>query len=287
MRIVKAYQLHLAENRAGSVVFASPHSGCDYPQSFLESSILNEHDIRSSEDAFVDRLFADAPALGAPLLVARSPRAFIDLNRGREELDPGLISGIRRRMQNPRIASGLGVIPRVVSNGRAIYRRKITLAESEARIRAHWVPYHAALERLLKETRTACGEAILIDCHSMPSEAIESIRTTSGTTPDVVLGDRYGSAARPDIVEQIEAAFASAGFQVARNTPFAGAFIAQHYGRPSRNQHVVQVEINRALYMNEAEIRPNKSFESFRGMLNQVIARIIEIGVRKNRLAAE
>ena len=284
---MKAYRLYLAENRAGSVVFASPHSGSDYPRSFLESSILNEHDIRSSEDAFVDRLFADAPALGAPLLVARSPRAFIDLNRGREELDPGLISGIRRRMQNPRIASGLGVIPRVVSNGRAIYRRKITLAESEARIRAHWVPYHAALERLLKETCATCGEAILMDCHSMPSEAIDSIRTTTGTVPDVVLGDRYGSAARPEIVKQIEAAFASAGFQVARNTPFAGAFITQHYGRPSRNQHVVQVEINRALYMDEDKIRPNKSFESFRSTLNQVIARIIEIGVRKNRLAAE
>jgi N-formylglutamate amidohydrolase len=271
------FSLALPETRTTGVVFASPHSGRDYPWELLRRSVLDERSIRSSEDAFVDTLFESAPQLGAPLLAASAPRAFVDLNRGSDELDPGVIEGVRHVVHNPRISSGLGVIPRVVANGRAIYRGKISLVEARSRIAAVWTPYHATLQRLLAEARRDFGMALLIDCHSMPHEAIDSI-SSGGRTPDVVLGDRFGAACSPEIVDRIEAAFAAAGLRVARNAPFAGAYVTQHYGRPSRGQHAVQVEIDRALYMDEAEIRPNGGFAELRATLTSVIAEIVEIG---------
>ena len=273
-----AYVLTLPEMRATSVVFASPHSGSDYPSDFVTRSILDERAIRSSEDAFVDTLFASAPAQGAPLLAARAPRAFLDLNRSADELDPALIEGVRSAAHNPRVSSGLGVIPRVVANGRTIYRGKIGLDEARARIRDHWVPYHARLSALMDEGLAAFGEAILIDCHSMPHEAIDSMNHPRGYRPDVVLGDRFGASARADVMDRIEQAFVGAGLRVIRNAPFAGAYTAQHYGRPSRRQHVVQVEIDRALYMDERTIRPHEGFEAFRALLDGIIAEIADIG---------
>jgi N-formylglutamate amidohydrolase len=275
-----------AQQRSG-VVFASPHSGSDYPDSFVESTLLNAHLIRSSEDAFVDRLFDCAPDLGAPLLTAGAPRAYVDMNRSCDELDPALIIGVRKNGHNPRIASGLGVIPRVVANGRAIYRGKLSRAEAEHRIGTYWRPYHVELQTQLSRAREQFGQAILIDCHSMPHEAIENLGARGGVRPEVVLGDRFGAAAGAEVVERIEAAFAAAGLVVARNAPFAGAFITQNYGRPSRRQHAVQIEIDRALYMDENRILPNANFASFRALLRQVIAEIIEIGCEQMPLAAE
>jgi N-formylglutamate amidohydrolase len=270
------YTLEMPTERTTGVVFASPHSGRDYPWDFLRRSPLDEQAIRSSEDAFVDTLFERAPHLGAPLLAARMPRAYVDLNRASDELDPGVVEGVRHVVHNPRISSGLGVIPRVVANGRAIYRGKITLAEARGRLAEVWTPYHATLQRLLAEARRDFGTAILIDCHSMPHEAIDAI-SSGGRTPDVVLGDRFGAAAAPEIVDRIEAAFAAAGLRVARNAPFAGAFIAQQYGRPSRGQHVVQVEIDRALYMDEPAIRPHGGFADLRTALDAVMSEIVDL----------
>ncbi len=190
-----AYDLSLPETRGTSVVFASPHSGSDYPADFLARSVLDERAIRSSEDAFVDRLFSSATAHGAPLLTARVPRAYLDLNRSTDELDPALIDGVRSAAHNPRVSSGLGVIPRVVANGRTIYRGKIGIEEARARIRDHWMPYHARLSSLIDESLLTFGEAILIDCHSMPHEAIDSMSHPKGYRPDVVLGDRFGASA--------------------------------------------------------------------------------------------
>ena len=274
----EAFVLTEPAERATSVLFASPHSGSDYPADFLASSILDERAIRSSEDAFVDRLFASATHHGAPLLAARAPRAFLDLNRSADELDPALIEGVRSAAHNPRVSSGLGVIPRVVANGRSIYRGKIELHEARRRIADHWVPYHARLSALIDDSLAAFGEAILIDCHSMPHEAIESMNHPKGYRPDVVLGDRFGASARGDVVDRVEQAFVAAGLRVIRNAPFAGAYTAQHYGRPSRRQHVVQVEIDRALYMDERTIRPHAGFEAFRAVLDGVIAEIAGIG---------
>ncbi|WP_322892977.1 MULTISPECIES: N-formylglutamate amidohydrolase [unclassified Yoonia] len=272
------YHLTQPLSRTTSVVFASPHSGRDYPASFLRRSVLDAREIRSSEDAFVDQLFAAVPLQGAPLLCATAPRAFLDLNRGPDELDPALVEGARRNAHNPRIASGLGVIPRVVANGRQIYRGKLTLVEAHQRVTQYWRPYHDQLQMLLDQSITQFGEAILIDCHSMPHEALENMGPPGAGRPDVVLGDRFGATASGLVMDQIEAAFTAAGLKVARNMPFAGAYIVQQYGRPSRGQHAVQVEIDRGLYMNEKTLEPSAQFTAFRDLLAGVIVQLADIG---------
>ncbi len=282
-----AYEVLHPEKRTSCVVFASPHSGRDYPHAFVRKTLLDEKTIRSSEDAFVDQLFEAAPRFGAPLLKAGAPRAFVDLNRSADELDPALIEGVRRQGHNPRVASGLGVIPRVVANGRSIYRGKLPLDEAERRISLYWRPYHQMMQKLLEGAVRQHGQAVLIDCHSMPHEAMDGIARSGVKRPDVVLGDRFGAAASGEVVDIVEAAFASAGFTVARNAPFAGAYITQAYGRPSRHQHAVQVEIDRALYMNERLIQPNSGFEDVRQRLQTVIADISTIGQARVPLAAE
>lgn len=273
-----AFTLTRPERRTTSVVFASPHSGRAYAWSFLRRTALNEHAIRSSEDAFVDELFDAAPRHGAPFLTAIAPRAFVDLNRSTEELDPALIEGVRKLGHNPRIASGLGVIPRVVANGKAIYSGKLSLSEARRRIDTYWTPYHEALRAELDQAHVMFGEAILVDCHSMPHEAMDSVARTGVRRPEVVLGDRFGAAASEAVVDRIEHAFTSAGLVVTRNTPFAGAYITQRYGRPGQGRHAVQVEIDRAIYMNERLIRPNGNFAAFKRLLDGVIAQIAEIG---------
>ncbi|MEM9438559.1 MAG: N-formylglutamate amidohydrolase [Pseudomonadota bacterium] len=281
-----AYTLMRPNAQTTGVVFASPHSGREYPHWFLQKSVLDERAIRSSEDAFVDRLFERAPSFGAPLLLAGAPRAFVDLNRSPDELDPALISDLKKVAHNPRVASGLGVVPRVVSNGRPIYRGKITLEEAHNRISGYWRPYHDKLQELLDDARGQFGRALLVDCHSMPHEAIENSRG-GARRADVVLGDRFGAAASSDVVDCIEAAFTAAGLRVARNAPFAGAFIAQQYGRPSRGQHVVQVEIDRSLYMDEVAIVPNANFSAFRALITQVVQEVCDLGRPLAQVAAE
>jgi N-formylglutamate deformylase len=280
------FDLFLPAETLSGVVFASPHSGAHYPDSLKNKTILDDLALRSSEDAFVDQLFDCVPEFGVPFLCARLPRAFVDLNRSPEELDPALIQGAKRQTQNPRVASGLGVIPRVVSNGRAIYRGKIQMAEAQERLRSAWHPYHDTLQQLLCDAFDRFGQAVLVDCHSMPHEAVETFGG-KGKKPDVVLGDRFGASAAPEVVDRIETAFTSAGLRVARNSPFAGAYITQAYGRPSRCQHAVQVEIDRAIYMDETAIRPNANFEALRQVLREVVRDVSQIGRDQMPCAAE
>ena len=197
------YRLTLPARQETSVIFASPHSGRDYPVDFLAASQLDTLHLRSSEDAYVDRLIARAPLFGAPLLCAVAPRAYIDLNRASDELDPAVIEGIDRLAHNPRISSGLGVIPRVVAGGRAIYSGKISEVEAKRRLAQHWHPYHDALRSLVEATHAHFGEAILIDFHSMPHEAIDSHARAGQPKPEIVLGDRFGAAAGRDVVDRI------------------------------------------------------------------------------------
>lgn len=272
------FDLYLPDRLTTAVVFASPHSGREYPADFLARSVLNAHAIRSSEDAFIDQLFRPATRFGAPLIAARVPRAFVDLNRGVDELDPAIVDGVRRAGHNPRVASGLGVIPRVVSNGRAIYRGKLTASEAKDRLDRYWFPYHRALQEQLDRAHVAFGEAILIDCHSMPREAVDCVVRSGAKRPDVVLGDRFGASAAAPVVDEIERILTRAGLCVARNAPFAGAYVTQQYGRPSRRQHAVQIEIDRSLYMDEKLIRPRDDFDAFQSLLSGVIAEITAIG---------
>jgi N-formylglutamate amidohydrolase len=281
---------HLAQplRRDTSVIFSSPHSGRSYSRDFLAQAQLDSRSIRSSEDAYVDLLIDMATDFGIPLLTAKAPRAFIDLNRAADELDPSVIDGVARGMHNPRVSSGLGVIPRVVANGRAIYRGKITLDDAQDRIAQYWQPYHSALRRLIAQSHASFDEAILIDFHSMPHEAIDAHARPGQAKPDVVLGDRFGSAAGPEVMDRVEAAFMAAGLRVVRNAPFAGAYITQAYGRPQQGQHVVQVEIDRGLYLDEPRVEPSRDFADFRRVMGRIVAELSDIGrISKLGLAAE
>ena len=283
----KAFHKCLPTDPRSCVVFASPHSGSEYPAAMMQRTILSSQMVRSSEDAFVDRLFSSAPDNGAPLIKALAPRAFVDLNRSPDELDPALIEGVRRQGHNPRVASGLGVIPRVVANGRAIYRGKLRMSEAKERLEHYWYPYHRELQSMLDEATRYHGQSVLIDCHSMPHEAVESVVRAGAPRPDIVLGDRFGAAAGSSVVDRVESAFRAQGFVVTRNAPFAGAYITQAYGKPTRGQHAVQVEIDRALYMDERRIQPNANFDSVRKAIGLAVAEIAQIGMERMPLAAE
>lgn len=272
--------------RTSPVVFASPHSGRAYDAVFGSEILLNSHTIRSSEDAFVDHLFDSVVTFGAPLLLAQAPRAYVDLNRGPDELDSALIDGVRKVIHNPRVQSGLGVIPRVVAGGRAIYRGKLSLAEAQHRLDRYWHPYHRTLNALMDDGLRRFGTSILIDCHSMPQEAIESVRV-HGQRPDVVIGDRFGASASAEMVDKVARAFRDAGFTVAHNTPFAGAYCTIAYGRPSRGQHAIQIEINRSLYMDEARIEPRADFDQVKSAISHAASAISDLGQRRGSLAAE
>jgi N-formylglutamate deformylase len=281
------YALRMPVERRSCAVFSSPHSGAEYPPAFLERSSLSPLAIRSSEDAFVDELFAAAPGAGAPLLAARVPRACIDLNRAPDDLDPALIAGATRRYLNARIAAGLGVIPRVVGEGRAIMQGKLTLAEAERRIRDNWHPYHDRLRGLLAEARELHGMAVLIDCHSMPHDALNAAPSVWGRRPDVILGDRFGAACQRWLIDAATELFAAQGFTVARNALFAGGYITQAYGRPAQGVQALQIEIDRALYMEETRVERLPCFDEIAGRIGEVAAGIAALGPRRLSVAAE
>lgn len=273
--------------RTSCVVFASPHSGRVYPADMTAQAVLDPLTLRSSEDAFVDELYADVPRFGAALLMATYPRAYVDLNRCTSELDPALIEGVDKRGVSPRIASGLGVIPRVVAGGRCIYRGKISRTEAQVRLEQVWMPYHTVLGALMDEARAQFGQAVLIDCHSMPREALSAVRGRLGRRPDIVIGDRYGASASASIVIEVERAFRAQGFEVARNVPFAGAYVVERYGRPSGQCHAVQVEIDRSLYMDEARVTRRSDFAEIKARVAAAAHQISQIGAEQMPLAAE
>jgi N-formylglutamate deformylase len=252
-------------------LFASPHSGRCYPASLLERSRLDAVTLRRSEDAFVDELFAGALALGAPLLAAEFPRAYLDANRGVAELDAGMFEG---RLSVPvdapssRVAAGLGVIPRIVRDGAEIYQGKLEPLEADERLTRLYQPYHRALSGLLEEARARFGVAVLIDCHSMPSAL---------GAPDIVLGDRYGASASPALTAAAEEAFVAAGFGVARNTPYAGGHTTLLYGNVADGIHALQIEINRGLYLDEDRIAKRPGFEALKSRLTAALTRLTRI----------
>lgn len=235
-----------------ALVVASPHSGACYSEDFLAAARLDPRTLRKSEDCFVDEIFAAAPAEGAPLLKALFPRAYVDPNREPYELDPAMFEDDLPDFVNrasPRVAVGLGTIARVVADGENIYRRKLRFAEAEARIETLYRPYHAALEGLVAETVARFGTCVLVDAHSMPSGSAKG--ETPRSRVDVVLGDRLGSSCHPAVTRTAERVLRQRGYAVALNTPYAGGFTTRHYGRPEISRHCLQVEINRALYVDE------------------------------------
>ena len=282
------------------LVFCSPHSGREYLGAFLGASRLNALSLRRSEDAYVDRLFAPAVQYGAPLLAARFPRAYLDVNREPYEFDPRLIEGPlppSANLQSARVAGGLGTVPRLVADGEDIYPGRLPASVALQRIDRLYHPFHQALGSLLAETHRQFGIALLVDCHSMPS--ISSGNSGSGNSgagqagshrPHFVIGDRFGTSCAPQITRTVTRALGNWGYDVSANRPYAGGFITEHYGRPHERVHAIQIEINRALYLTEASLEPSANYDAFASVIEGLIgalAAMSETWLGPRRIAAE
>ena len=274
------------------LVFSSPHSGSIYPRRFLDSARLDAFALRRSEDAFVDQLFASAADLGAPLLRARFPRAYLDLNREPYELDPRMFDGRLPGFANTRsvrVAGGLGTIAKVVGESQEIYAGRLGVDEALERIERLYKPYHACLKALLDRAHRQFGLAILIDCHSMPSlPASASVSSERKPKADFVVGDRYGTSSDVVYVEALEQAMRRHGYVVHRNKPYAGGFITEHYGVPAGGYHAIQIEVSRALYMDERQIERTHRFASVASDVRGILAALADAaGGADSKIAAE
>ena len=257
-------------------VYSSPHSGRIYPPDFIEQSRLQGMAIRRSEDHFVDELFAGAVELGAPLLFANFPRAYIDVNREPYELDPRMFDGALppyANISSIRVAGGLGTIPRIVAENMEIYARRLPVEDALSRIETIYKPYHAALRRLIARTHVQFGFGVLIDCHSMPG----NIRVAgSASHPDFIVGDRYGTSASAELSRAAMRILEDLGFVAVRNKPYAGGFITEHYGRPARGLHALQIEINRSLYVDETTLEKRSDFAAVAAALTDFMRQMAE-----------
>jgi N-formylglutamate amidohydrolase len=256
------------------VIVCCPHSGRFYPEDLLRSSKLDRLALRRSEDAFVDELLAASPDLGATLLLSDFARAYVDLNRGPDELDPDLIDELPpgdRSVPSPRVLAGLGVVPRTVGDGVEIYASRLPFAAVQARLKEVYAPWHGAIEGLIEAEKQAVGHCVVLDCHSMPASA-------SGLPEnDIVLGDRFGASCAPIYMAEAYSFLRSKGLRVARNNPYAGGYATERYGKPAQNQHSLQIEINRSLYMVEGAMSKRNSFAHVAEILSGLVARVIEV----------
>ncbi len=284
------FHVSMPEDHAAPFVFNSPHSGRCYPDRFLAQSRLDRITIRRSEDAYVDELFSGVVDLGAPLLAANFPRAWLDVNREPWELDPRMFNEPVPSFANTRsarVAGGLGTVPRLVGEGLEIYRSRLPLSEALSRIELAYKPYHNCLQRLLARIHGRFGHAILVDCHSMPA----NIRVgDEDKRPDFIIGDRFGTSASQALSENAIRLLRAMGYSVTHNKPYAGGFITEHYGRPGRGLHAVQIEVNRGLYMNEGTYEKTAGFSSLRDDISSFCRALMKIpgaGLSNLPLAAE
>ena len=257
----------------GRFVFASPHSGTVYPPEMGADPALPEASLRSAEDALVDRLIAPGVAHGATVVLGRLGRAWVDLNRDPADLDPMLIEGAAEGAVSARTAAGYGVIPRLTGDGQALYDRRLTLGEARERIARTHAPYHAALAEGMRAARERHGEAVLVDWHSMPARATQAAGGARG--PDVVLGDRHGASCPAELTRRLRRAFEALGWRVALNQPYAGGWTTQAWGRPSEGFQAVQIELNRALYFDEAGRAPGPGWSRTEKGVARVIADLL------------
>ncbi|KPH05717.1 N-formylglutamate amidohydrolase [Rhizobium leguminosarum] len=290
IREYELFEVHEPVSQTIPFVYNSPHSGRIYPPEFIAQSRLEGIAIRRSEDHYVDELFGSAVALGAPLLAANFPRAYLDVNREPYELDPRMFDGLLPPYANVnslRVAGGLGTIPRIVAENMEIYARRLPVQEGLDRVEAVYKPYHATLRRLIARTHVQFGFGVLIDCHSMPG----NVRVAGYTArPDFIIGDRYGTSASAELSRAAIAILEEMGFAAIRNKPYAGGFITEHYGRPSRGLHALQIEVNRAIYVNEVTLEKRADFtavaEAVTGFMQQM-ADYVEKFAGDQALAAE
>ncbi len=284
------YEVLEPAERQGPVLFNSPHSGSTYPRAFLTASQLDIGTLRRSEDSFVDELIAGVVKHGFPLMRAHFPRCFVDVNREPYELDPRMFEGRLPSFANTRsmrVAGGLGTVARVVGDAQEIYDQRIPVDDALRRIESLYKPYHRSLRRLFTKLHRDFGAAALVDCHSMPSTAGHR---DERPRPEFVLGDRYGTSCVGIVSETVEQTLRSLGYGVSRNKPYAGGFITEHYGNPAAGLHAIQLEINRALYMDERRYERSRNFARVAADLEALARQLGEIPLeelRPYRAAAE
>lgn len=265
-----AFETIRPRRQMAPLVFNSAHSGASYPERFLKMTRLDRMSIRQSEDTYVDEFYERAPHLGALMLRAHFPRAYLDVNREPYELDPTMFSAPLPdwlSTSSPRVAAGLGTIARIVAENKPIYREPLTFDDAQMRIEGIYRPYHTTLQKLLSETHARFGCAILIDCHSMPQLSA----TTRTPAPDIVLGDRFGASCDAALVDVVETELTNAGLTVTRNRPYAGGFITRSYGKPEHGFHALQIEISRHLYMNEATRAKIPQFAAVKAITDKLV----------------
>ncbi len=287
---------HERPARSNAIILTSPHSGRHYPANLLGTARLDATALRRSEDAFIDQLIGAGPSLGMEIFCATHARAYLDVNRDPSELDPSLFHDppVMPKKPSDRVQAGLGVLPRVVGVGLDIYPRRIDFAQAQQRISAIHIPYHDALTQLVAEAKAIHGYAVMLDWHSMPSGAVAHMRAHGGKmNPAIVLGDLNGRACAPQITEAVLHAFERRGYAVSVNEPYAGGYTTQRYGKPFDNCHVLQIELDRGLYMDELRIKPHGGFAGLRDVLTSLLGELagtipaLALGRRRYPMAAE
>lgn len=246
------------------VVFDSPHSGREYPEDFqFVCSLLA---LRRAEDAFVEELYAAGPEFGATLLHALFPRSYIDVNRAIDDIDPEVVENWTGRARpTERSAAGYGLIRRLCRLDEPLYDGRLSASIVMDRINRYYHPYHFQLARVIDELWTRFGSVWHVDVHSMPSR---------GRVADFVIGDLDGTTADRAFVDLVAAHLGGLGYRVAINDPFKGVELIRRYSDPSRGRHSIQLEINRALFMDEDTLEKRSSFDSVRRDVTSLIRAI-------------
>jgi len=257
------------------VIVEVPHAGLDIPAAFLEPLVAPARAIARDADLYVDRLYADAPIEGATLLVARTSRYAIDVNRGEGDVDADVVEGGRADI---RVHHGL--VWRTTSDGDVALSRRLTRDELEERLDLVWRPYHQELGSLVESKLARFGIALILAAHSMPSiergasPAGREGRESPPQRADVVPGTRGRRSAAGRFIDATEACATAHGWSVRHDDPYAGGFTTQHYGRPADRVHVLQVELSRRLYLNETTLRPLATFGAVREWCRGLVARL-------------
>lgn len=275
---VPVFRVLPARGQLTGLVFASAHSGDFYPAD-MRPVTPPEH-LRTAEDAWVDRLIVAGADHGADVITCNVARAYVDLNRSADDLDPLLVRDCAMIEASPKAVAGYGVVHRLSGDGRPLYDRWVDMAEVSARLDLIHRPYHQALAGLMSAARDAAGRAVLVDWHSMPA------RATGPAGPDIILGDRFGSSCDAGWTRRIRSLFEAQGLRVGLNRPYAGGHTTRLWGRPDEGFHAIQIEITRRLYWDEARHEPSAGWKRCRSLMERVIAGLCD-GAQARPQAAE
>ncbi|MDW3205262.1 MAG: N-formylglutamate amidohydrolase [Alphaproteobacteria bacterium] len=268
--------LTLPESEGVPLILDSPHSGRDYPEDF--QPLVGRHDLRRVEDAYVDSLFERAPDFGATLLNARFPRTYIDANRAATDLDPAMLLSPWPETIRPSEKSrlGHGLVWKTYPPDRPLYPGKLPVDAVRRRINEYWLPYHETLETEIRRLHITHGQVWHLNCHSMPSTSSPYIPGRAGMRADFVLGDRDGTTCGRDFTVFVRDTLEAMGYSVRLNDPYRGAELVRAYAAPTEGRHSLQIEINRALYLDEQTIKPGRGFDTLRHTLTELIRAVAD-----------